>query len=101
MTLIQLDTRISPAADVMFRNVGDESVLLNLKNETYLGLDAVGTRMWIVLTSADSVQTACELLLEEFDVDPLQLRRDLDNFVEKLVENELVLLNSLQPDLQK
>ena len=38
--------RIAVAPDVMFRIVGDESVILHLKSETYLGLDPVGTRMW-------------------------------------------------------
>jgi len=33
---------------------------LNLKREDYLGLDAVGTRMWTLLTEMDSIQNAYE-----------------------------------------
>jgi hypothetical protein len=87
-------TRIAVAPDVMFRTVGDESVILNLKSETYLGLDPVGTRMWTVLTESESIEHAYEALLGEYEVDGPQLRRDLEEFVGKLVENDLVLVNS-------
>lgn len=87
-------TRIAAAPDVMFRTVGEESVLLNLKSETYLGLDPVGTRMWTALTESESIQSAYEMLLGEYEVDGRQLRSDIEDFVGKLVEHDLVLVNS-------
>ena len=87
-------TRIAVAPDVMFRTVGDESVLLHLKSETYLGLDSVGTRMWTLLTASESIQSAYEALLGEYEVDGQQLRRDLEGFVGKLVEHDLILIDS-------
>lgn len=86
--------RVAVAPDVMFRVVGEESVLLHLKSETYLGLDPVGTRMWTALTESESIQSAYEALLGEYQVDGQQLRRDLEDFVGKLVEHDLVLVNS-------
>src|SRR5579862_7091138 len=83
-------TRITVAPDVMFRIVGDESVLLHLKSETYLGLDPVGTRMWNVLTGSPSIQDAYEVLQTEYDVEAEDLRRDLQEFLHKLQENELI-----------
>jgi hypothetical protein len=85
--------RIAVAPDVMVRTVGDESVLLHLQTETYLGLDAIGTRMWTLLIQAASIQEAYEALLAEYDVDGDQLRSDLEEFVDKLVENDLIRLN--------
>jgi len=87
-------TRIAVAPDVMFRTVGDEAVLLHLKSETYLGLDPVGTRMWTLLTASESIQRAYESLLAEYDVNGEQLRRDLEEFVAKLVEHDLVQVNA-------
>jgi hypothetical protein len=86
--------RIAVTPDVMFRAVGDESVLLHLKSETYMGLDPVGTRMWTLLTESESIESAYQALLNEYDVDGGQLRRDLEEFIDKLVENDLVLINS-------
>jgi uncharacterized protein YpbB len=74
----------------MFRMVGEETVLLNLKTEIYLGLDAVGTRMWTVLQGSASIQAAYDALLAEFEVEPEQLRADLDEFLDRLMEQRLI-----------
>jgi len=68
----------------------EESVLLNLDNERYYGLDDVGTRMLSVLTSSDSVQSAWLQLVDEYDVDREVLREDLVTLVERLLEQGLV-----------
>jgi Coenzyme PQQ synthesis protein D (PqqD) len=94
---IPFEMRVAAAPEVMFRVLGDESVLLHLKHETYLGLDPVGTRMWTLLTSAESIQNAYDTLLEEYDVENGQLRRDLQNFVDQLIENDLILVNAGEP----
>ena len=71
---------------VLVRDLAGESVLLNLNSESYFGLDEVGTRMWTVLTASPSVEAAFDTLLIEYEVDPVQLRNDLHNFIEKLVD---------------
>src|SRR5271167_2062187 len=87
---LPFSTRVIPASHVMFRMVGDEIVMLNLKTELYLGCDAMGTRMWAILTESDSIQAAYELLLTEFDVEAGVLRRDLEEFIGKLLEQGLI-----------
>ncbi len=82
--------RVSVPEHVLLRQIEGESVLLNINNERYFGLDEVGTRMWATLTSADSIQAAYEALLGEYEVDPEQLRQDLQILIEKLVENGLI-----------
>ena len=57
----------------VFNVIGGESVLLSLKSERYFGLDAVGTKMWTVLTTAPSIEAAQQTLIQEYDVDPQRL----------------------------
>ena len=71
---------------VLVRDLAGESVLLNLNSESYFGLDEVGTHMWTVLTTSPSVDAAFDTLLIKYEVDPVQLRDDLHNFIEKLVD---------------
>jgi hypothetical protein len=87
---ISFDSTVSISPDVMVRKVGEESVLLDLKTERYLGLDDVSARFWDLLTSGGSIQSAYETLLNEFEVDPERLRNDLDDFVQELTELGLV-----------
>jgi hypothetical protein len=82
--------RVRVAPDVLFRLVGEEGVLLNLNTEMYLGLNLVGTRMWSVLGSASSIQTAYDELLQEYDVEPAQLRADLEEFIDQLLAQKLI-----------
>ena len=75
---------------VLFRELEGESVLLNIQTETYFGLDDVGTRMWNVLAEHDSIQSAYETLLTEYDVDPRTLKQDLGGIIAKLHEKGLI-----------
>ncbi len=86
----QLSSRIITAPDVMFRVIGDEAVILNLRSELYLGLNPVGTRFWTVLHDAPSIQAAYESLLNEFAVAPEQLRHDMDRLLGQLLEQGLI-----------
>jgi hypothetical protein len=89
-------SRVNTAPDVMLRIIGEEAVILNLKSELYLGLDPVGTRMWMVLHGAPSIQAAFELLLAEFEVEPERLRRDLDKLLEQMIEQGLIELQPVE-----
>ena len=87
---ISLTDRVKVPDDVMISGLQDESVLLNLDSERYYGLDDVGTRMFSVLTTSDSVQTAWERLKTEYDVDHEVLRQDLISLVDSLLEQGLI-----------
>lgn len=85
--------RVRSAPDTMVQELAGEAVLLNLASERYFGLDAVGTRMWQALTTADNVQAAHDVLLSEYDVASDVLRQDLLDLVQQLVEHGLVSLS--------
>jgi hypothetical protein len=86
------------APDTVIHNTFDdgESVLLHLGTESYFGLNPVGTRMWLVLTQAESIEQACGQLLAEYAVEPDVLRRDLDALIDQLLEHRLLVV--LDPD---
>jgi hypothetical protein len=84
------DQKLAPTPDTLINVIEGESVLLNLKSESYFGLDQVGTRMWTLLTTSDSIQAAYEKLLDEYDVGADELRQDMRDLIEKLIANGLV-----------
>jgi Coenzyme PQQ synthesis protein D (PqqD) len=86
--------RLSVPDDVLIRQIEGESVLLNLANERYYGLDAIGTRMWEVLTDSATIQAAFDALLAEFEVDAQTLRTDLSDLIQTLIDNGLVTLEA-------
>ena len=87
---ITFDSRVQVPADVLVSELDGESVILNLKTESYFGLDEVGARMWTVVTGSDSIQAGYEKLTDEYGVDPERLRKDLTALLEQLVEQGLL-----------
>jgi hypothetical protein len=93
---IPFSARILVPPDILISQVGGESVILNLKSEHYFGLDDIGTEMWAAITNSESIQAAYEKLLNEYEVEPEQLKRDLQNLIQKLVEHGLVEVSDAQ-----
>jgi hypothetical protein len=82
--------QVTAPEHVMFQELNGEAVLLNLHNEMYYGLDEVGTRMWQLLTTSDSVQAALDTMLHEFDVSPETLEKDMSRIINELLEQGLL-----------
>jgi hypothetical protein len=87
---IAFNSKVRVPEDVLVSQLNQESVLLNLKSETYFGLGDVGTRFWELLSSSDSIQNAYDVLLAEYDVDPQTLRNDMTELVEGLLQKGLL-----------
>ena len=77
---------------VLFRQLGEESILLNLNSETYFGLDEVGTRIWDLVTSGLTIQEAYEVLLNEYEVPPETLSKDIAALLEELLMKGLLVI---------
>jgi hypothetical protein len=87
---LTLSHRAKPADDVLFQEVGGEAVLLKLASENYFGLDAVGTRIWILLNEDAGLKRAFDILVDEYEVEPEALERDLLALVERMAGAGLV-----------
>ena len=85
-----LETRISIPKDVLFHEVDEEMVLLNLVSGKYFSLDDVGTRMWLLMAEHEQLETVHRALLEEYEAEPGQLEQDLLALTDKLAANGLL-----------
>ena len=87
------DKKLTIPDHVMSRQVGDETVILDLGSGTYFGLDPVGARIWQLFTDGQPLQAVVTTLLDEFDVDEARLRVDVDTLVNELVTRGLVVVS--------
>lgn len=87
---ISFSNRLRAADHVLYRELDGESVLLNMRTESYYGLDDVGTRMWRLLTTNETIQGSYERLAEEYEVSESRLEKDLRTLIEELIEHDLV-----------
>ncbi len=92
---VSFSTRATVPAHVTSRRLDDELVLLNLESENYFGLDAVGTRIWEVISAAPSLEEGFQQLLSEYEVEEAKLRDDMEKLLNQLVGSELIELQPL------
>lgn len=91
---IPLSSTFSVSQEVLSQEVSGETVLLDMQSESYFGLDAVGTRIWQLLQENNRLQQVFDTMLEEYDVDEKQLEKDLDELLNKLIDEELITIKS-------
>ena len=87
---IDLTTRVTIPARVLFRELAGEAVLLQTESGLYFGLDEVGTRIWSLLQQHGEVGRVYEQMLEEYTVSPERLRADLLQLLDTLTHRGLL-----------
>ena len=86
-----LDCPLIPSDQAIESSVGDETVLLNLANGTYYGLDPVGTRIWALLKEGLSPAEIAPLLVMEYEVETEVIENDLRRFLTDLQTHGIVV----------
>ena len=87
---MNLSYKISIPAQVMARQVGDETVILDLASGTYFGLDPIGARIWQLIGEGKALGEICEALLAEYEVSSEQLQGDLERLLQELGSKGLI-----------
>ena len=90
MNATTLGSRVRISPEILAQPVGDEVVMLDVRQEKYFGLDPVGTRFWELLQEYDRLDAVHAAMLEEFEVTPERLEADLLALVESMAEAGLV-----------
>jgi len=80
------------SSDALFQEIGGEGVILDLATSTYFGLDEVGARCWQLLEENPNLEFVCKTILDEYEVEPQQLEKDIKDLVSQLVDSGLATL---------
>jgi len=85
--------KIARQGDWLSAMVGDELVMMSAKSGRYLGLSAVGARVWELIESPRDIESVCGELEQEFDVAPDLCRTEVDAFVRELAKHGAIALD--------
>jgi len=85
---------IEISSEVLTQELDGETVILDLKSESYFGLDEVGTRIWQLLQEQKDLQTITANMLDEYDVEEKQLEEDIQTLISQLDKAGLITLSS-------
>lgn len=88
---MNLTDKVTIPAQVMARQVGDETVILDLASGTYFGLDPVGARIWQLMGEGKTLSEICDTMLDEYEVTRDALERDVIELAQELSAQGLIV----------
>jgi len=77
--------------DVVWREVGDELVVLELSTTTYLTLNGTARLLWEKLADASTFDGLVEMLVERYPISADQARSDTEVFLSTLVDRDVIV----------
>lgn len=95
-TNIRPSSRVARGEAIIFTELDDTVVMMDVEEGRYYELDPVGARVWDLIESGPRIAEVCEALVAEYDVSPETCRDDVAAFLGRL--NHLGVVQILQPD---
>ena len=90
--LLTDNTVVSRTLEVVAADMDGETVMISIENGKYYGLNVIGSRIWELLAGPQSVAQMVQLLGDEYDVERERCRKDVLDFLNYLVGENLVKL---------
>ena len=87
---MNLEMKMTIPEQVIFRQMGDEMVLLDLESGLYFGVDGVGQRIWETFAEGRNLEEAVAVVVAEYEVEEAQAQADVIAFVSDLVDRGLL-----------
>ncbi len=94
---LTLDSLVSRSQEIMAAEMGLETVMLDVRQGAYFGLDDIGSAIWKLLENSTAVRDLCTALQKRFNVEEDECRRDTLEFLRNLQEKGLL---NVQPSGQ-
>jgi hypothetical protein len=99
MNPLSTNTIVAASSEQVSCAVGNESVILGMKNSVYYGLNAVGASVWqLLLQKQRSVAELRDAVIEEYDVDKDRCEQDLVGLLEKMRAQGLIQVIESNPE---
>ena len=76
--------------DVVWREVGDELVVLELSTSTYLTLNGTAKYLWESLAGGTTIGALVQMLADRYPITAEQARTDAEAFLSALSERDLL-----------
>lgn len=77
-------TVVTISEHVIFEQLGDNVVLLDLNSEQYFELNGVGSRIWSLLQEYSDLDEVFKVLTQEYELDEADLQAEISVFVDRL-----------------
>jgi hypothetical protein len=93
--IITENSFISVADELIVGDLLDgEVVILNMKDNTYYGLDQIGGQIWNLIHNRTTFGDIIEVLINEYDVDYQKCYKDVHTLLEDMFRKGLIQIDN-------
>lgn len=87
---LSLATVVVQSPDLLDCELGEDLVLMSIENEAYYGMNGIGKHIWWAMSTPISIQSLCEQLQQQFEVDRLTCEQEVINYLNRLLVEGLI-----------
>ncbi len=89
---------LRPSEHVVFGDFGDCIVVGNIKSKKSFLLKGVSGDIWRCIVRYGNIRAVVEDLLQSYDIDREGLRREVEDFIHRLIKEKLIVRDSNAPE---
>lgn len=89
---IHSDTLITKNKSMLAGRIDNETVMMDIENGEYYGLNSVGSRIWELLDTPLTLSRLCRILADEFETTEAGCLEDTREFITRLYEKKMIRL---------
>lgn len=78
--------------EIVFSKMDDEIVMMNLEKGEYYGISPVGSRIWELLETPQTVDDICRTLCEEYAVTLEQCTEEVLSFITQMKGKNIITI---------
>ena len=84
------DALVVASPELLATTFGEETVILNVSDGKYYGLENVGARIWSLLNQPVTVAALLDAIVAEYEVEPRRCARELNELLRRLEAQGLI-----------
>ena len=77
---------------ILENEIDGEKIMMSLDTGRYYGLNKVASRIWEIVNNSISVEKLIELLLNEYEIDYEECKKEVLKFLDILLKKKLILI---------
>jgi hypothetical protein len=86
--------KIAQSGNWLSAKVGDQLLMMSAEKGHYIGMTAVGARIWEIIERPHDIDSLCTVLEAEFEVDPTVCRAEVETFLKDMAAHGAVAIDS-------
>jgi hypothetical protein len=83
-------SEIQISNQVLAQELAGETVILDMRSESYFGLNEVGTRIWALIEEGVAPEAMVDVLLDEYVIEREVLEKDVADLLGELKQAGLI-----------